>query len=185
MNKNKSIEEMQNSQYNKKIKNGRLWYDNYIGYNNYYMGEYIWYIINIKEWTIYLLWYCREEERENNDIIKCVYIRKGNEIIHSGIIKNINGFKVINNIFNKITMDYKWEVRKIDSSQIVEEGSSPDRIIASSQVEKRLIYLYFVEPEYEMSKGCRCGCCEDPTGKWKVWNRDDTINRSTDDLLCN
>ena len=92
----------------------------------------------------------------------------------------LNSPNLIGFVYPQDTMDYKWEVRKIDSSQIIEEGSSPDRIIASSQVEKRLNYLYFVEPEYEMNKGCRCGCCEDPTGKWKVWNRDDTINELFD-----
>jgi hypothetical protein len=78
-------------------------------------------------------------------------------------------------VYPQITRDYKWEVfRSTDSVPFV-EGIGRDRIAAFAAVEKVIGYKYFVEPEYTMSAGCRCGSCEDPTGKWRVWDRYDTV----------
>lgn len=76
----------------------------------------------------------------------------------------------------QITRDYKWEVFAIEGGPVLECGVSPDRIAAFATVENLLGYQYFIEPEYAMEKGCRCGSCSEPTGKWLVSNRDFTIN---------
>lgn len=84
-------------------------------------------------------------------------------------------------VFPQDTMDYKWEVYyKTATIELVAQGTAHDRTAASAAVEKQLGYNFFIEPEYAMSKGCKCGCCEDPTGKWLVWNRSDTANLKFD-----
>jgi len=77
---------------------------------------------------------------------------------------------------SQVTRDYKWEVYAIEGGPVLHSGISSDRIAAMNQVEKLLGYFYFVEMEYEMEKGCRCGSCTEPAGKWLVYNREDTIN---------
>ena len=74
------------------------------------------------------------------------------------------------------TGDYKWQVYAIEGGPVLESGVSPDLIRARLAVEKILGYEFFIEMEYQMEKGCRCGSCTEPTGKWQVYNRDDTVN---------
>lgn len=81
-------------------------------------------------------------------------------------------------VYPQVTKDYKWEVFHSTDSQPFVEGIAKDRGAALYAVEKVLGYKYFVEPEYDMVTGCRCGSCQEQTGKWRVWDRADT-----DDLL--
>lgn len=74
------------------------------------------------------------------------------------------------------TGDYKWQVYAIQGGPVLESGVAPDLIRARLAVEKILGYHFFVEMEYQMEKGCKCGSCTEPTGKWQVYNRDDTVN---------
>lgn len=75
-----------------------------------------------------------------------------------------------------ITRDYHWNIFSSTDGVSICSGAAPDRIAAFAAVEKQLGYLFFVDEEYKASAGCRCGSCEDPTGNWRVWNRDDTVN---------
>jgi hypothetical protein len=83
-------------------------------------------------------------------------------------------------IQSQVTRDYKWEVYGIEGGPVLHSGISPDLVAAFNQVEKLLGYFYFIEMEYEMEKGCRCGSCTEATGKWVVYNRDDTVNEKFD-----
>lgn len=76
----------------------------------------------------------------------------------------------------QVTRDYSWEVFNIEGGPALASGNSPDRIAAQAAVEELLDYRFTVEMEYVASTGCRCGSCVDPTGKWLVSNRADTIN---------
>lgn len=75
----------------------------------------------------------------------------------------------------QVTRDYGWYVYDKKTNETVKRGSSTDRIAAMFEIEKIAGYKYFVEAEYEMEKGCRCGSCMEPTGKWSVSTRDDTL----------
>lgn len=75
---------------------------------------------------------------------------------------------------------YEWQVVPVEGGAAIASGNAPDRIAAQTAVEELLGYLFTVEPEYEMSTGCRCGSCVDPTGKWLVSNRRDTVNETFD-----
>jgi hypothetical protein len=76
--------------------------------------------------------------------------------------------------------NYSWEVLPLEGGSVIASGDAPDRIAAQTAVEEFLGYYFTVEPEYEMSAGCRCGSCVDPTGKWLVSNRSDTVNETFD-----
>lgn len=65
----------------------------------------------------------------------------------------------------QVTRDYCWEVFDIKGGELVDKGTAPDRIAAYAGAEALLGYKYFVEEEYQMPRGCRCGSCQDPTGK--------------------
>ena len=81
---------------------------------------------------------------------------------------------------NASISNYTWEVLPIEGGRVIASGDAPDRIAAQTAVEELLGYYFTVEPEYEMSAGCRCGSCVDPTGKWLVSNRRDTVNEKFD-----
>lgn len=76
----------------------------------------------------------------------------------------------------QVTRDYYWEVFNIEGGPALASGNAPDRIAAQAAVEELLDYHFTVEMEYVASPGCRCGSCVDPTGKWLVYNRADTVN---------
>jgi hypothetical protein len=80
----------------------------------------------------------------------------------------------------QITRNYHWEVHFLTGSGLWDSGTAPDHISAMNEVEKRLHYKFTVEPEYQLEKGCRCLSCEEPTGKWLVTNREDTISKVFD-----
>lgn len=77
---------------------------------------------------------------------------------------------------SQVTRDYKWEVFAIEGGPVLENSIAPDLPAAQTAVEKLLGYHFFVEMEYQMEKGCKCGSCTEPTGKWLVSNRDDTVD---------
>mgnify|MGYP003346658289 CR=1 FL=1 len=81
---------------------------------------------------------------------------------------------------SQVTRDYKWEVYSIEGGPLLHSGVSPDLPHAMFQVEKLLDYLYFIEMEYQMEKGCRCGSCTELTGKWLLYTRDDSVNITFD-----
>jgi len=89
---------------------------------------------------------------------------------------NLSGSDYFGVVRPQITRDYSWKVFPATGGAEISAGVSVDRIAAFTAVEKILGYDFFIEPEYVASKGCRCGSCEDPTGKWRLWNREDTIN---------
>jgi len=74
------------------------------------------------------------------------------------------------------TRNYSWEVFNIEGGPVLASGSANDRIYAQAAVEELLDYRFTVEMEYVASPGCLCGSCVDPTGKWLVSNRTDTVN---------
>ena len=74
----------------------------------------------------------------------------------------------------QVTRDYAWEVH--EKGQIIASGVARDRILGMAIIEKLFGYHFEIEPEMELEKGCRCGSCQERTGRWLVWNRDDTIN---------
>lgn len=75
----------------------------------------------------------------------------------------------------QITRDYSWQIFEAAGGTLISSGSSPDRIAAFNAVESTLGYRFFVEPEYVMEKGCRCGSCTEPSGRWMVFTRDDSV----------
>lgn len=84
--------------------------------------------------------------------------------------------QMIGLVFPQVTRDYKWQVYTLIGSQLVGEGVSPDRVYASAAVEKLMGFHFWIQPQYELVGDCRCGCCDQPTGKWRVWNREDTVD---------
>lgn len=74
------------------------------------------------------------------------------------------------------TRNYSWEVFNIEGGPVLASGSATNRIYAQAAVEELLDYRFTVEMEYVASSGCLCGSCVDPTGKWLVSNRTDTVN---------
>lgn len=83
-------------------------------------------------------------------------------------------------IQSQITRDYKYSVNSIQNGELSISGVSPDLYKAQYLVEKEMGYEFFVELEYVMEKGCRCGSCQESTGKWLVFNKDDTVNLKFD-----
>ena len=43
-----------------------------------------------------------------------------------------------------------------------------------------LNYNFLIDQEMIPSEGCRCGSCSDPTGKWIVSNKEDSIELKFD-----
>ena len=75
----------------------------------------------------------------------------------------------------QITRDYSWTVYDVVTGSVLESGSAPDRVAAFAAAESVLGYKWFIEKEYAMEKGCRCGSCTEPTGRWMVYDRADTV----------
>jgi hypothetical protein len=75
----------------------------------------------------------------------------------------------------QVTRDYSWSVHDIVTGQQIAGGSAPDRIAAYARAEKVMGYRYLLEKEYAAEPGCRCGSCSEPTGRWIVSNRQDTV----------
>ena len=71
---------------------------------------------------------------------------------------------------------YTYSVNSIQNGESYISGVSPGLYTAEYLVEKEMGYEFFVEMEYVMEKGCKCGSCTEPTGKWLVYNKDDTVN---------
>jgi hypothetical protein len=74
------------------------------------------------------------------------------------------------------TRNYSWEVFNLEGGPVLASGSATYRIDAQAAVEELLDYRFTVEMEYVAIPGCLCGSCVDPTGKWLVSNRADTVN---------
>lgn len=81
---------------------------------------------------------------------------------------------------SQVTRDFKYSVNSIQNGELSISGVSPELYKAKYLVEKEMGYEFFIEMEYEMEKRCRCGSCTEPTGKWLLYNKDDTINLKFD-----
>lgn len=68
------------------VNNGQFWFDNFIGVNNYYLSQYIWFVIMNDDWLIYILFFGEYDKRNNADTSKPIIIkhRKTNTLIYSG-----------------------------------------------------------------------------------------------------
>jgi hypothetical protein len=84
-------------------------------------------------------------------------------------------------IIQKIDAQYfKYSVNFIQNGDLCIDDLASTLNAAKYFVEKEMGYEFFVELEYVMEKGCRCGSCMESTGKWLVFNKDDTIDLKFD-----
>lgn len=73
--------------------------------------------------------------------------------------------------------EYVWKIVDKETNKIFKSDFSVNSLYEAKLIVQKLMnYNFFVEPEYSMSIGCKCGSCSDPTGKWLVSNSEDSIN---------
>jgi hypothetical protein len=100
--------------YDKIESGGNFWFDNFIGCNNNFLGNYIWFVIINDDWVIYLLWFDTYETRNNIDTIKPILIkdRKQNKFLYSGTPgseckKMLGPLNIVNYALEPISMNYE------------------------------------------------------------------------------
>lgn len=71
--------------------------------------------------------------------------------------------------------DNSYEIVSVEG-QIILSGIADEIVKAKTIVENRMGYHFFLEEDCEMDVGCKCGSCTHYTGKWQVYNRQDTID---------
>jgi len=72
--------------YDKIESGGNIWFDNFIGCNNYFLGPYTWFVVLNDDWLIYLLWFDVYDKRDNIGTVKPILIkdRKRDKVLFAG-----------------------------------------------------------------------------------------------------
>lgn len=70
---------------------GQFWFDTYLGTNNHFLSQYMWFYIQNDDWLIYLLEYGEYADRGNSKNVQPILIKdiKNNKFIYSGLNMDI------------------------------------------------------------------------------------------------
>jgi len=81
---------------------GNYWTDNFVGFNSYFLSEYVWSYSQTDEWVLYFLWFGDKKEIDSKDVVKVVQVKnkKDNTMICCGMTPNCAPFPL--NALSKI-----------------------------------------------------------------------------------
>ena len=137
---------------------GSFWFDNAIGFNNYFLSSYSWFILLNDDWMINILIVDTKENmrKKKPNMMTLLYVkdRKNNKILTCGVHTNsMKSFRTIDSLINQKKLDLNY--RDIDDFDIhfempnfkVDMVSKPNE---TSKKSKTVIYDYYDSQDINM-----------------------------------
>lgn len=90
---------------------GNYWFDNMLGFNNYFLSEYVWFVLLNDDWLIYILLCDTIDNIKQKDVIKVLLIkdRKNDKILTCGIDTDVSSlYKNLDKLINPKTININY-----------------------------------------------------------------------------
>jgi hypothetical protein len=103
--------------------NSNFWFDNFIGFDNFFVSEYYWFIIFNDNWLIYILYYGPYEKMNSGEVPIVLYIKncKNNKIYNCSPGVSVGAFGYIDKAIRPLNINYKSNINKKIGDKIFDE----------------------------------------------------------------